>query len=158
MTSSKNSSCANSSDSLHNGKYVRSLVRIHMYMHMYIHMYMHIYIYESVHTYVHNLYVHTVKNKFFHFASTSVLFLHSLSYFFCFKFHFILFVQNINQNGNLIVFKSVTNILNSIIRIYDFYGFRANTDFLSGREFWIQSKKKGEGGRLEDYLGTEKLL
>ena len=26
--------------------------------------------------------------------------------------------------------------------LHDFHGFRANTDFLSGREFWIQSKKK----------------
>ena len=41
--------------------------------------------------------------------------------------------------------------------LHDFHGFRANTDFLSGREFWIQSKKIGEGGRLEDYLGTENL-
>ena len=30
----------------------------------------------------------------------------------------------------------------------------ANTDFLTGREWWIQSKKKGEGGGVEQYLVT----
>eukprot|EP00596_Hydrurales_sp_CCMP1899_P004949 CAMPEP_0119051930 /NCGR_PEP_ID=MMETSP1177-20130426/73383_1 /TAXON_ID=2985 /ORGANISM="Ochromonas sp, Strain CCMP1899" /LENGTH=1845 /DNA_ID=CAMNT_0007031303 /DNA_START=346 /DNA_END=5881 /DNA_ORIENTATION=+ len=39
-------------------------------------------------------------------------------------------------------------------RIIGFPLHWANTDFLTGREFWVQSKKEGEGGKLEDYLGT----
>lgn len=30
----------------------------------------------------------------------------------------------------------------------------ASVEYLKGREWWVQSKKKGEGGRLEDYLKT----
>lgn len=53
--------------------------------------------------------------------------------------------------SSFLVYKAKSDELKKII---GFPTTWTSTEFLKGREWWVSSKKKGEGGPLEDYQKT----